>query len=104
MAIDTSRVGSIRLPATIGGVVSYYGSVMRIDIRGNFTEDSITSHCYAIINLIKATPALIPIEVYLHNPIIYSVLRCYSGDNWCITEAQGLLQDVGVWVYSKKED
>ena len=104
LALDTSRVGSIKLPPPMNGTVSYYGSVMRVDIPGEYTEDSIASHCLAIISLVRLVPSLIPVEVQLHNTIIYSVLRCYSGDSWYIREAQRVLQDVGVWVYTKKED
>ena len=103
LVYDTSRIGSIRLPAPIVGHVSYYGSIMRVDLEGDFNDDAISSHCYAISALIRGVPSLLPIEVRLNNPLMYPVLRCYNGDNWSIKDAVAALKGTGVWLYLEKE-
>lgn len=104
LAYDLSRIGNIKLPTPFTGKPSTYGSIVHVDVEGSYTDDQVSSHCEAITYLVRGTPALIPIEVHLHNPIIYSVLKCYKGDDWTIRSAINSLQDVGVWVYSKKEE
>lgn len=103
LVYDTSRIGSIRLPAPVAGNASYYGSIMRVDLEGDFQDDAISSHCYAISTLIRSVPSLLPLEVRLHNPVMYPILRCYNGDNWSIRDAINALKGTGVWLYLVKE-
>lgn len=103
LVYDTSRIGSIRLPAPIVGEVSYYNSIMRVDIPGNYSEDKITSHAAAIGMLARGVPQLIPLEIRLNNPVMFPILKCYTGDNWVIRDTINALQSVGVWLYIKKE-
>ena len=76
---------------------------MRVDLEGDFNDDAISSHCYAISALIRGVPSLLPIEVRLNNPLMYPVLRCYNGDNWSIKDAVAALKGTGVWLYLEKE-